>query len=131
MGNITKNDIETMQNSWAKAVQESDADKLLSLYHHNAILKPTLSNSIRRKPDDIASYFTGANEDDDGFLNQGIVEVNFDESSPQIVDHLVFDSGVYRFRKSNQEVVSAHFSFVFIKDEGELKILSQHSSLFV
>ena len=128
---ITLSDIASAQQSWATAVQNRDIQELMALYAANAVLKPTLSNAIRRTPEDIRAYFVGGKKfNDAGFLNGNISEVNFLESDPKIFGDVAIDTGIYGFTKQNGAKVIAHFTFCYqINSDGKTLILTQHSSL--
>lgn len=128
---ITIEEIRSAQQSWATAVQNKDIQELMSLYAPNAVLKPTLSNAIRRTPEAIRSYFVGDEKlNDVGFLNGNISEVNFLESEPKLFGDVAIDTGIYGFTKQGGMIVIAHFTFCYQKNsDGKTLIVTQHSSL--
>lgn len=127
---LSNETIHKAQKDWASAVIAQDANALAALYSREAVLKPTLSAAIRRSPDDIEAYFIGGDKyDDNGFLKNGFKEVNFTETSPMIKGDFAIDTGIYEFVKPDGSKTEAHFTFFYELVDGELKIVTQHSSL--
>ena len=115
--------------TWGKYVAGSELESLLALYDQKAILKPTLSKTIRDGLDEIRPYFEG-DSNSSGFLNQGIVEVNFDQHLERNLGTATIAVGKYHFKKGNGDEVSADYTFTLERlDSGDLKIISHHSSL--
>ena len=120
-------EIKKFEKTWGKAVTDSNLDGILSLYANGALLKPTLSDKIRRGVDQIRPYFEGSQEyGDSGFLHQGISHVKFlNEEVTELEDSFLI-MGQYHFTKPDG-VVEADFTFSLRKSD--YKILLQHSSL--
>ena len=130
---ITADQIKVFQQSWANAVVSQDIHLLMALYAPNAVLKPTLSNAIRRSPEDIKHYFIGGGKyNDNGFFNQNFSKVVFVESAPVLLGTVAIDTGIYEFSKKDEPKVAAHFTFCLQNSsEEKLIIISQHSSLLI
>ena len=130
---ITKEDINDFQSAWSDAVINKDIEKLLTLYADQAVLKPTLSNSIRRNQTDIREYFLGVRKfEDAGFFNNNFDSVTFIESSPMCNGNIATDTGIYEFSRNDGTSVKAHYSFFYqLNSQNKLEVLSQHSSLLV
>ncbi len=130
---IKKQDIDAFHQTWGDAVISKDIDTLLGLYGDQAVLKPTLSNFVRRNHSDIKEYFVGGSKfSDTGFFNNDFDSVNILETSPVCFDNMATDTGVYEFSKNSGTSVKAHFSFCYILNSNhELQILTQHSSLLL
>lgn len=128
---ITIKDIQTIQSDWSARIIHQDIDGLMKLYAPNAVLKPTLSDVIRRTPDDIKVYFIGGGPLSElGFLNNKITNIQFVESSPLLLGPLALDTGIYHFTKSDGDIIVAHFTICYQKSPtGDVHILLQHSSL--
>ncbi|MCY4643591.1 MAG: hypothetical protein OXB88_03145 [Bacteriovoracales bacterium] len=115
-------------DAWCRAVETGDAEKVLSFYEEDALLKPTLSSKIRSGLQAIEDYFVG-NEEERGFLKRGIKTVSYKVEKELYLDHALIVMGVYEF-KSDTETVKAHFTFVLKESSQQSKILAQHSSLY-
>ena len=131
MVNLSIEQIKKAQSKWAQTVISQDISALMSLYADDAVLKPTLSPHIRRSQKDIKSYFVGGGKyDDDGFFSQNIIEVNFTESSPQLLGMYAVDIGKYSFILQDKKTVNAYFTFCYQQNESnDSLIIAHHSSL--
>ena len=108
-------------DQWNRALQTGIPEKVVSLYEHDAILLPTLSNKVRHNHDEIKDYFVH-------FLAKDPVG-KIDESNVRIFDDIAINSGVYTFSFKDGSSAQARFTFVYcINDEG-WKIIEHHSSL--
>lgn len=58
------NDPLELLRTWIAAVNAWDAEKVLSLYHEDAVLLPTFSSEIRQGLARIQDYFTGVYKND-------------------------------------------------------------------
>lgn len=124
--------INKLKKDWSSGVTTQNVNLILSLYDQKAILKPTLSPIIRTSPNDIKSYFVGSKKfNDSGFINNGINKINFTQSFINEVGNCIIDIGKYTFVKSDNQKIEADYTFVYLKDKEELKIISHHSSLAV
>lgn len=126
-----KNEIEVLKEKWAKAIVEADLKALSKLYSNEAILKPTMSNSVRKGFDEISPYFVGGGKNEDpGFFNQGISEVRYLNSECFNSATMYTEVGSYEF-VTPEKKLNAHYSFVFSLDDKDWKIVAHHSSYFV
>ena len=123
--------IEEFKQRWASTIVSADPEQVMSLYSPNALLKPTLSDQIRRESTSIHSYFAGTAIGDSGFLKKGICEVRFGEEYVREVGDVSVLMGHYQFVFSNGESTEADYTFVLVPEGegGSLRILAHHSSL--
>lgn len=124
--------ISEVKSNWANAIVNADIDALSNIYANDAVLKPTLSNDVRRGFEEISPYFVGGEKyGDSGFLKKGISKVSYESSELHEFEAVVCETGIYHFT-TPEGVVKAHFTFLFEKQpEGSWKIKTQHSSAFV
>ena len=113
---------------WCNAVSKSDLPQLLQLYEQDALLKPTLSPEIRSGHAAIERYFTG-DEENRGFLHQGIERVHYRVEQELYLDHALVLMGVYEF-VTPEKTIKAHFTFVLKESGLGFTIMAQHSSLY-
>lgn len=128
---IAVDEIRRAQETWSQAVVAGDAEAVKGLYGMDAVLKPTLSAQIRRTPAARAAYFEGSEETGDGgFLKANWKEARFfGEGTPVIRGDFATDVGKYAFVGQDGTETVADFTFVYEKVEGEIRIISHHSSL--
>ncbi len=124
--------VDTLKKKWSTGITTQDVDLILSLYSPKAILKPTLSPIIRTNFEDIKAYFIGSEQyNDSGFINNGINKIDFTQSFINEFQKCIIDVGKYTFFKLDNQKIEADYTFVYLKDNAELKIISHHSSLAV
>lgn len=114
-------DILDLFDQWNKALQTGIPEKVVSLYEHDAILLPTLSNKVRHSHDEIKDYFVH-------FLAKDPVG-NIDESNIRIFDDIAINSGIYTFSFKDGSSAQARFTFMYRKNNEAWKIIEHHSSL--
>ena len=112
-------------NTWIKTLKTQDPKQMVSLYHKDAILLPTLDSSLRSTHAKIEQYF-------ESFLAKGpICEIQeiqdiqlFSESAVTVVGH-------YGFSFADKSKANARFTYVFTKadDSDSWLIAHHHSSL--
>jgi hypothetical protein len=108
--------------AWGDAVALGQKNKVLSLYHPNATLWPTLSNTLCDSPDKRAHYF-------DGFLSKVTGSVHWNHIKyHRINDHSGCWSGSYTIDLASGPA-KARFSYLFVRDGQDWSILHHHSSL--
>ncbi len=106
---------------WLVAVNDHDLEQVCSLYLPDAILLPTLSQTIRDTPGSIRDYFVQ-------FLAKPGLRASLEHCYVQEYSEIKIDSGVYLFtwqENGHTKAAKARFTFV-IKDN---KIAEHHSSL--
>ena len=137
---MTKAEVITAQQAWAKYVTEQDVDNLLDLYDFGSpekplLFKPTLADVIRLDRAGAKSYFIGGNADyphDGGFLKNGWKSVDFNSAAGPIPDAggLSFkDMGQYTFSDADGNGTRADYTFAYHKVGGKVLISLHHSSL--
>jgi uncharacterized protein (TIGR02246 family) len=119
---ISDEEVKGLFTLWNDALATLDPDTVAKRYAKNAVLLPTISDLPRTTYALIQSYF-----------------VDFLKKEPQgvIVESFVYhgfnwaeDVGVYEFTMgATGEKVVARYSFVYIFEDGEWKILHHHSSI--
>ena len=105
---------------WVEKIEINDAKQVAELYHENGLLLGTFSDVERKGQKLILDYFENL------FISRVdvkiITEHKFKAESTSTV------SGLYNFLVNDKEI-KARFSFVFIKNKEDWKILSHHSSV--
>ena len=105
---------------WVKKIKINDAKQVAELYHKNGLLFGTFSDIERKGKKLILDYFGNL------FISRVDVEIitrhEFKAESISTV------SGLYNFLVNDREI-RARFSFVFLKNKEDWKILSHHSSV--
>ena len=87
--------LQALKLSWAHAVVNKNVNALLALYTDTATLKPTMSNIVRSDLVGIKKYFCGAPDTQDpGFLNQGIINVEFKDSFEVEAGNIITSAGI-------------------------------------
>lgn len=106
---------------WNDALLTLDAEKVAQRYSKNAVLLPTVSNTPRTSYALIHDYFTH-------FLASrpsGVIS----ESHVRIGEDWCADFGTYEFTMgATGDKVQGRYSFVYVWEDGEWKILHHHSS---
>ena len=105
---------------WTEKINLNDANQVAELYHKEGLLLGTFSNIERSGKKLIMDYF----ED----LFRSKVNVKIVTKHEYLAEYILTVSGLYDF-KVNDKKIKARFSFVFVKNQGEWKILSHHSSV--
>ena len=137
---MTKAEVVAAQRAWARCVTEQDVDGLLDLYDFGdpeapLLFKPTLADVIRHDRIGARAYFVGGDPNypyDDGFLNRGWTQVDFDSAAgaiPMADGHGLMDMGHYTFLDGSDETTHADYTFAYHKLEGRVLISLHHSSL--
>ncbi|HAO26141.1 MULTISPECIES: SgcJ/EcaC family oxidoreductase [unclassified Methylophaga] len=117
-------EIEYLFDRWNNALQTGDSATVTAYYANDAVLLPTLSNTIRTDHDGIRDYF-------DYFL---VLQPNgrIDKQHISINGNVAINTGIYTFTLTKQEhekKVQARYSFVYERqNDGEWLIVNHHSS---
>ena len=109
-----------MLETWVEKIRTNDPKQVASLYHHDGLLLGTFSDIERKGHDLILQYFEN--------LLKSKVDVEIVTQHKHETDSIETNSGLYNFIVDGK-TVNARFSFVFIKVDGDWKILSHHSSV--
>lgn len=119
-------DTEILQlfHDWNEALTQGSAERVAALYRPDAVLVPTLSDTLRTTPEQILAYF----------------EKLIDEEGPTVklstTVHITrfgttaINSGLYTFHLRNSgEYADARYTFVYYWSDGGWRISAHHSSL--
>ena len=117
---MNNKDILALFEQWNNALQTKNSKTVVSLYADDAILLPTVSNKVRHTPDEREDYFNQ-------FL-QGEPFGKIDESNVRIFDDIAVNSGIYTFSFKDGAEVQARYTFVYLWNGQEWKIIEHHSS---
>ena len=109
-----------MLETWVEKIRTNDPKQVVSLYHTDGLLLGTFSDIERKGYDLILEYFEN--------LLKAKVDVEIVTQHKHETESLIANSGLYNFIVDGK-TVNARFSFVFIKADGDWKILSHHSSV--
>ena len=109
-----------MLETWVDKIRTNDPKQVASLYHHDGLLLGTFSDIERNGYDLILEYFAN--------LLKSQVDVEIVTQHKHETNSIITNSGLYNFIVDGK-TVNARFSFVFIKVDGDWKILSHHSSV--
>ena len=109
-----------MLETWVDKIRTNDSKQVASLYHDDGLLLGTFSDIERKGYDLILQYFEN--------LLKSKVDVEIITQHKHETNSIITNSGLYNFIVDGK-TVNARFSFVFIKVDGDWKILSHHSSV--
>ena len=109
-----------MLETWVDKIRTNDPKQVASLYHDDGLLLGTFSDIERKGYDLILQYFEN--------LLKSKVDVEIVTQHKHETDSIGTNSGLYNCIVDGK-TVNARFSFVFIKVDGDWKILSHHSSV--
>ena len=108
-------------NQWNQAIQTGNPEEVVKLYAENAVLLPTLSNTVCDSREKILNYFKH-------FVSKGPKATIEQSHSRELGDACLY-CGVYSFSFADGSSAVARYSFVYQNINGEWKILEHHSSL--
>ena len=118
---MTNKDINSLFKAWNAALATGDPDAVTALYAEDAVLLPTVSNQVRHNHAEIRDYFVS-------FLAKK-PQGEIDESNTRyLTDDLASNAGVYTFTFGDGSQVTARFSYLYRRINGEWKIIEHHSS---
>jgi len=111
---------------WASALNAGDIDRVVGTYTSDATLMGTSSPSLAKEPNDLRAYF--------GPPLKAKVQVKLGEGKPTTIgDNAVAWAGFYDFSGNRPDgqpfALSARYTFVMVKRDGNWKIAHHHSSL--
>ncbi len=92
----------------------------MALYAEDAILLPTVSNTVRHTHAEIRDYFVH-------FLQKGPLG-DIDEANVRVFGDLAINSGLYTFMCDDAGQVHARFTFVYRRKGDGWEIVEHHSS---
>ena len=112
--------------TWINLVSIQDVDAVVNLYADDAVLLGTFSDKIRVGKDEIREYFNF-------FLAKKPKASVIDSKIHMIDENNITINGFYDFEVNNEaggrSLSHARFTFVFQKQDANIKILSHHSSV--
>ena len=122
----TKKQIAGLFDTWNRALQAGDSDKVADLYAKDAVLLPTVSNKVRTDRAEIVDYF-------DHFLANKPVGKKIETIVNVLDSNSAIDTGVYQFTLTDHDtgkksVVEARYTYTYEKTDGKWKIVNHHSS---
>lgn len=117
---MTKETIIKLFDEWNNAIQSGNPDQVVALYDEAAVLLPTVSNQVRHNHEEIKDYFVH-------FLKKSPVG-RIDESNVRLFESSAVNSGVYTFKFSDNQEITARYTFIYEQINGEWKIVGHHSS---
>lgn len=119
---ITEEEVASLFSLWNAALATGDSDVVTARYAADAVLLPTVSDTPRTTPSLIKDYF------DTFLLKQPQGEIL--ESHIHVGRGWAKDSGIYEFTMgSTGAKVKGRYSFIYVQERGEWKILHHHSSI--
>ncbi len=120
---MTESQVKNCLTAWGKAVESKEIETVLSMYHEEGSLHPTLDNTLRVGRETIRGYF-------ENFLPKikGAVTWEFETASFVCSPVLSSCSGFYTFQLE-QGSVRARFSYTVEENNGKTLIRHHHSSL--
>jgi hypothetical protein len=110
---------------WATVFAENNPDTIMALYAKDAVLWGTLSPTVRSDPAALKAYFVGA------FQALPKATVKFGDQLIRVYGDTAVNTGYYTFsytKDSEIKSIPARYSFTFIKDGTDCKIVDHHSS---
>ncbi|MEU6259462.1 SgcJ/EcaC family oxidoreductase [Streptomyces sp. NPDC047043] len=122
----TERQIAGLFDTWNKALQTGDPEKVADLYAKNAVLLPTVSNKVRTDHAEIVDYF-------EHFLQNKPVGKKIETIVDVLDRNSAIDTGLYEFtltdpRTGQKSTVEARYSYTYEKIDGTWKIVNHHSS---
>ena len=111
---------------WASALNGGDLDRVLGTYTSDATLMGTSSPSLAKEPNDLRAYFVPP--------LKAKIQVKLGEGKPTAIgDNAVLWTGFYDFSGNRPDgqpfALSARYTFIVVKRDGNWKIVHHHSSL--
>jgi uncharacterized protein (TIGR02246 family) len=118
--NEKEKEIVSLFEQWNEALQTRIPKNVTALYENDAILLPTISNTVCQTHEKIEEYF-------DNFLSLEPIG-KIDESTVRIFDSIAMNSGTCTFKFKNEEPIQARFTFIYRWDGERWMIMTHHSS---
>ena len=117
---VSEADIIALFDQWNESLKTGDSDKVVEHYASKSVLLPTTSNQVSTTPAAEKDYF-------DNFLAkkpEAVINTRWIE----IDCNYAIDAGTYTFNFNDGSKTAARYTFVYGIENGEWKILTQHSS---
>ena len=120
-----KEDVAAATAKWAEVFVLDDPDPILALYDDEGVLWGTLSPTRRDTPEALRDYFVKAFKALPGH------KVTFGDQLIRVYGNTAINTGYYTFsfvKDGNPTSLPARYSFVYVKRNGDWKIVDHHSS---
>jgi uncharacterized protein (TIGR02246 family) len=120
-----KEDVGAATAKWAMVFAENNPDTIVALYANDGVLWGTLSPTLRSDPAAVKAYFVAA------FKALPQATVNFGEQLIRVYGDVAVNTGTYTFsftKDGEAKSIPARYSFTYVKDGGDWKIVDHHSS---
>jgi uncharacterized protein (TIGR02246 family) len=120
-----KEDVAAATAKWAEVFTDDNPDPILALYDTEAVMWGTLSPARRDNPAAIRDYFEKAFKALPGH------KVTFGDQSIRVYGNTAINTGYYTFsfvKDGKPTSLPARYSFVYVKRNGDWKIVDFHSS---
>ena len=120
-----KKDVAAATAKWAEVFTDDNPDPILALYDKEAVMWGTLSPTRRDDPAAIRDYFVKAFKALPGH------KVTFGDQLIRVYGNTAINTGYYTFsfvKDGKPTSLPARYSFVYVKRNGDWKIVDFHSS---
>jgi uncharacterized protein (TIGR02246 family) len=120
-----KEDVAAATAKWAEVFTDDNPDPILALYDKEAVMWGTLSPTRRDDPEAIRDYFVKAFKALPGH------KVTFGDQLIRVFGNTAINTGYYTFsfvKDGEAKSLPARYSFVYVKRNGDWKIVDFHSS---
>ena len=120
-----KEDVAAATAKWAEVFVLDDPDPILDLYDKEGVLWGTISATRRDDPAALRDYFVKAFKALPGH------KVTFGDQLIRVYGNSAINTGYYTFsfvKDGNPTSLPARYSFVYVKRNGDWKIVDHHSS---
>ena len=120
-----KEDVAAATAKWAEVFTDDNPDPILALYDKEAVMWGTLSPTRRDDPAAIRDYFVKAFKALPGH------KVTFGDQLIRVYGNTAINTGYYTFsfvKDGEAKSLPARYSFVYVKRNGDWKIVDFHSS---
>ena len=120
-----KEDVAAATAKWAEVFTDDNPDPILALYDKEAVMWGTLSPTRRDDPAAIRDYFVKAFKALPGH------KVTFADQLIRVYGNTAINTGYYTFsfvKDGEAKSLPARYSFVYVKRNGDWKIVDFHSS---
>jgi hypothetical protein len=110
---------------WATVFADNNPDTIMALYSKDAVLWGTLSPTVRSDPAGLKAYFVGA------FQALPKATVKFGDQLIRVYGDTAVNTGYHTFsytKDGETKSIPARYSFTFVKDGNDCKIVDHHSS---
>jgi hypothetical protein len=110
---------------WTTVLAENNPDTIVALYSKDAVLWGTLSSTVRSDPAGLKAYFVGA------FQALPKLTVKFGEQFIRVYGDTAVNTGYYTLfytKDGETKSIPARYSFTFVKEGNDCKIVDHHSS---